>query len=131
MGPVDKPCPVPYTPYVIRSHCRRLGALFLLTAFIGGGFGLSDLDAVLFHSSPHGARADVAHFDQPGGCGAHAERCVLAVATARVASVVPVPVKIRLSPVAIRPLAWTAPVRPSSFRGSHQHSRAPPRASVR
>ena len=95
---LDKRGPIPYSPYVIRATVRRLGALCLLTAFLGGGFGLSDLDALLFHSRPDGARADVAHFDQPGGCGAHAERCVLALATARVASGVSVPVELRLSP---------------------------------
>jgi hypothetical protein len=58
---------------------RRLSALLLLTVFVGGGFGLSDLDALLYHSG-HRAPAELPHYDQPGGCGAHAERCVLALA---------------------------------------------------
>jgi hypothetical protein len=58
----------------------RMCALLLVTAFIGGEFGLSDLDALLFHSGRHPAPAEVPHFDLPGGCGAHAEHCVLAVA---------------------------------------------------
>jgi hypothetical protein len=63
-----------------RALFGRLGALLLVTAFIGGEFGLSDLDALLFHSGRHPAPAEVPHFDLPGGCGAHAEHCVLAVA---------------------------------------------------
>lgn len=57
---------------------RRLAGLFLALAFVGGGFGLADSDALLYHAdragTPHGP-----HYDQPGGCGAHAEHCVLAV----------------------------------------------------
>jgi hypothetical protein len=66
-----------------RLHCgmaripRRLGALFLLVFFVGGGPGLPDLDALLFHSHVEVVRANVAHVDLPGGCGAHTERCAL------------------------------------------------------
>jgi hypothetical protein len=114
---------------MIRRGSRRLGALFLLTAFLVGGFGLSDLDAVLFHSKPH-VRTDVAHLEQPGGCGAHAERCVLAVAAARAATYAAAPVKVRLTPhvtqvpPAATPILWSA--GPTSFN----YSRAPPRASA-
>jgi hypothetical protein len=55
---------------------RRLATLLLTLAFVGGGFGLADLDALLYH----GGRADAPrgpHYDQTGGCGAHAEHCVL------------------------------------------------------
>jgi hypothetical protein len=55
---------------------RRFAALILAVAFVGGGFGLADLDALLYHSdkanTPEGP-----HYDQPGGCGSHAEHCVL------------------------------------------------------
>ncbi|MFL5495621.1 MAG: hypothetical protein ACJ8DC_14650 [Gemmatimonadales bacterium] len=63
-----------------RALVGRVGAFLLATAFIGGEFGLSDLDALLFHSFRHPVPAEVPHFDQPGGCGSHAEHCVLAVA---------------------------------------------------
>ncbi len=116
---------------MIRPLGRRLGALLLLTAFLVGGFGLSDLDAFLFHSNPHGARADAAHLEQPGGCGAHAERCVLAVATARAAAAGSAPVKVRLSPLVFAPQTFATPVHRSIARGSLQYSRAPPRASAR
>jgi len=56
---------------------RRLGSLLLLTVFIGGGFGLSDVDALLFHSGFPPSTAETGHVDLPGGCGAHSERCVL------------------------------------------------------
>ena len=57
---------------------RRFAAFLLLAAFVGGGFGLADLDALLYHSGR--TAPEVPHFDLPGGCGAHAEHCVLAVA---------------------------------------------------
>ena len=59
---------------------RRLGSLLLLIVFIGGGFGLSDVDALLFHSGSHASTAETGHVDLPGGCGAHSERCVLSTA---------------------------------------------------
>jgi hypothetical protein len=58
---------------------RRFGALLLLVAFAGGDLGLPELDALLFHSHAEVVRADVAHVDLPGGCGAHVEKCVLSV----------------------------------------------------
>jgi len=116
---------------MIRSRGRRLGALFLLTAFLTGGYGLSDLDAFLFHSSAHPVRADVSHVDQPGGCGAHAERCVLALSSARPQQVAPTPVKLRLNPVASRPFIAVAPIDRSVATGTLQLPRAPPRASAR
>src|SRR5712691_9116321 len=67
-------------PAMRRALVRRIGALLLATTFIGGGFGLSDLDALLFHSGRNAVPPEVPHFDLPGGCGAHAEHCVLAVA---------------------------------------------------
>jgi hypothetical protein len=118
---------------MIRATGRRFGALFLLTAFLAGGYGLSDLDAFLFHSSIHSGqngRADVAHLELPGGCGAHAERCVLAVATARPAVAGSAPAKVRLAPNVSQPLSPRPPVHPSVGRVSLQHSRAPPRASA-
>jgi hypothetical protein len=60
----------------------RLWSLFLLAVFVGGGFGLADADAVLFHSLNRGDRPEAPHFELPGGCGAHSESCVLATATA-------------------------------------------------
>ena len=57
---------------------RRLGACLLLFAFVGGGLGLPDLDALLFHTGR--PSPEQIHLDQPGGCGAHAEHCVLAMA---------------------------------------------------
>ncbi|HEV2083823.1 MAG TPA: hypothetical protein VGR09_01960 [Gemmatimonadales bacterium] len=63
---------------------QRLHAVALLTLFVGSGTALPALDELLYHmgrdSSPP---AGVAHFDAPGGCGAHSEHCVL-VASASV-----------------------------------------------
>jgi hypothetical protein len=61
---------------------RRLGAALLLIAFAGGGPGLPELDAILFHSHGEIIRADVAHLELPGGCGAHVEKCVLSAVLA-------------------------------------------------
>jgi hypothetical protein len=110
-----------------RTLVRRLGALLLATAFIGGGFGLSDLDALLFHSGRDAAPAEVPHFDLPGGCGAHAEHCVLAVAAslrqlgARATTSVAVT-------RAERPehIATPVPSARSADRTNLQPSRAPP-----
>src|SRR3954471_24189390 len=99
---------------MIRAHGRRLGALFLLTAFLVGGYGLSDLDAFLFHSGSHEVRTDVAHFDQPGGCGAHSERCVLALSTARAQAAGSDPVTLRLTPVVLIPPAASPIHRPAA-----------------
>jgi hypothetical protein len=61
-----------------RGSLNRLMALLLAISFVGGGFGLASADALVFHSSGHRAdAADAPHFDQPGGCGAHAEHCAL------------------------------------------------------
>jgi hypothetical protein len=63
-----------------RRLTARLSALFLTTVFLGSGFALPDLDALLYHSSGV-AQPDVGHVDLPGGCGAHAEQCALTLAT--------------------------------------------------
>jgi hypothetical protein len=52
--------------------------------FAGSGIGLPALDELLYHMGRDTAPpAGVAHFDAPGGCGAHSEHCVL-VASASV-----------------------------------------------
>src|SRR5947199_1535708 len=63
-----------------RSSLNRLVALLLTISFVGGGFGLATADALVFHS--HGQQSNAGgapHFDQPGGCGAHAEHCALSL----------------------------------------------------
>ena len=62
-----------------RSVRQRLYAVVLLTLFAGSGIGLPALDELLYHMGRDSAPpAGVAHFDAPGGCGAHSEHCVLA-----------------------------------------------------
>ena len=60
------------------SVLLRFYAAFLAAAFISG-IGMPNADALLYHSR-NPIPAEVPHFDQPGGCGSHAEHCVLAVA---------------------------------------------------
>src|ERR1700732_4363588 len=63
---------------------RRLHAVLLLSLFAGSGIGLPALDELLYHIGRDSApAAGVAHFDAPGGCGAHSEHCAL-VASASV-----------------------------------------------
>jgi hypothetical protein len=62
-----------------RHVSRRLAAVFLAASFIGGGFGLPNLDLILYHAGQQGFPAHAAHVDAPGGCGTHAERCLLIV----------------------------------------------------
>jgi hypothetical protein len=67
-----------------RSVRQRLYAVLLLTSFVGSGTGLPALDELLYHMGRDmSPPAGVAHFDAPGGCGAHSEHCVL-VASASV-----------------------------------------------
>lgn len=63
-----------------RTALGRWIAFLLAATFVGGGLGLPDFDAVLYHSGPRASHADAPHFDLPGGCGAHAEHCVLTLA---------------------------------------------------
>ena len=110
-----------------RSLVRRLGALLLATAFIGGGFGLSDLDALLFHSGRSAAPAEVPHYDLPGGCGAHAEHCVLAVAASlrQLGATVTTGVPVSRADLPEH-IATPVPTPRSADRTNLQPSRAPP-----
>jgi hypothetical protein len=106
---------------------RRLGALLLLVAFAGGGPGLPDLDALLFHSHPDVVRANVAHVDVPGGCGAHVERCVLSATLCGPQLVELGLLKVRGTRVVSRPTTFrlSSALR-SSDRNFLYSSRAPP-----
>jgi len=116
---------------MIRLHGTRLSALFLVIAFLAGGYGLTGLDAFLFHSTPHAVRADVAHLDQPGGCGAHAEQCVLALTGARPQYATPASAKVQLGSVVLRAQIPASTIHPPPLRGTLQLPRAPPHASAR
>lgn len=108
------------------SPFRRLAALFLTLAFVGGGFGPADLDALLYHTG----RADAPlgpHYDQPGGCGGHAERCVLAAPASirhAVASLGSLSITIRSAEPAAQHQPASTP-RPAD-RVNLQPTRAPP-----
>jgi hypothetical protein len=78
---VDKTRGPSYSLRMRHPLLRRFNALLLAVAFVTGGFGLADADALLFHSGRQSQPADAPHFDPPGGCGGHAEHCALAVAT--------------------------------------------------
>src|SRR5215216_2410623 len=110
-----------------RSLHHRLKALFLTAVFVGSGFALPDLDALLYHSSRGSAPADTPHLDLPGGCGAHSESCTLSL-------VMPVPQTTPSTPVvhssvvpALEIGVPTAAPRSAGDRLLHQ-SRAPPAA---
>jgi hypothetical protein len=62
-----------------RHVSRRLAAVILVASFISGGFGLPNLDVILYHVGHQGSLAQVDHVDAPGGCGAHSEHCLLVV----------------------------------------------------
>src|SRR5918995_4862851 len=93
---------------------HRLIALFLTAVFVGSGFALPDLDALIYHSSRVAAPSDGPHIDLPGGCGAHSESCALSLvtpvpqtapATPEVRSIVVPALAIRVPAVAHR---WTS-----------------------
>jgi hypothetical protein len=113
-----------------RALIGRMGALLLVTAFIGGEFGLSDLDALLFHSGRHPVPAEVPHFDLPGGCGAHAEHCVLAVAASLRQLGTTATTGIAVTRAATADRTTTPVATPwSADRTNLQQSRAPPLAA--
>jgi hypothetical protein len=105
----------------------RLCSLFLLLIFVGGGFGVPDADALLFHTIAPASRPDAAHFDVPGGCGAHSERCALTTAASA-----PQLGEVGLGAVRVAPDAFPRPVFTpvpslrSANRGLFPLSRAPP-----
>jgi hypothetical protein len=104
---------------------RRLRALLLATLFVGGSLGLPGMDAALFHGSA--ARAPGPHFELPGGCDSHAERCTLgsAYAATQLPAVGTTPALAPFAPVAL--VAAAAPVRPRALRCRRLPlSRAPP-----
>ena len=108
---------------------RRFAAFLLLAAFVGGGFGLADLDALLYHSG-RSAPAEVPHFDLPGGCGAHAEHCVLAVAASLRQLGARLVTAGRLSQTSpTRPLVVRVAAPPTVYRSFLHPSRAPPFAA--
>jgi hypothetical protein len=113
-----------------RALFGRISALLLVTAFIGGEFGLSDLDALLFHTGRNAAPAEVPHFDLPGGCGAHAEHCVLAVAASLRQLGTTATTRFAITRAATPGLVATPVATPrSADRTNLQPSRAPPLAA--
>jgi hypothetical protein len=60
-----------------RTLPRRLSAVFFLAFFVGSGIALPAADELLYHAGRDSAPAGVAHLDPVGGCGSHAEHCVL------------------------------------------------------
>jgi hypothetical protein len=115
---------------MIRERFQRLVAIVLLSAFGGSGLGLQELDALIHPAARDSGPVGVAHLDPLGGCGAHAEHCVLA----RSASVRPlelpaasrVPFFTSVSTVAPRPLLV---LRASAGRNLLHTARPPPAAS--
>jgi hypothetical protein len=109
----------------LRWSLRRLRALLLATLFVGGSLGLPGIDAALFHGSA--ARAPGPHYELPGGCDSHAERCTLGAAytATQLPAVGATPALATFAPVVL--LAATAPVRPRALRCRRLPlSRAPP-----
>lgn len=110
-----------------RTLLGRLSRLFLVVAFVGSGFGLPEVDALLYHSSGHAPPADVAHVDLPGGCGAHAEHCVLALTTSLRQLGVTTTAGLRVLRVeTVYPVPALMPALLSADRTNLQPSRAPP-----
>ena len=70
---------LPLPRAVKRTLAARLHAVLLLVSFAGGGLGLPAVDQVLYHADGNAAAGLVGidHFDSAGGCGSHAEHCLL------------------------------------------------------
>jgi hypothetical protein len=107
---------------------RRLYAVLLLSLFAGSGIGLPALDELLYHMGRDSAPpAGVAHFDAPGGCGAHSEHCAL-VASASVRQHATITQQnLRIEVVSTEPVVFQLVSSVRSFdRSLFQPSRAPP-----
>ena len=107
---------------------RRLYAVLLLSLFAGSGIGLPALDELLYHIGRDSAPpAGVAHFDAPGGCGAHSEHCAL-VASASVRQHAAVTQQLlRIEVLSTEPVVFQLVSSVRSFdRSLFQPSRAPP-----
>ena len=111
-----------------RSVRQRLHAVLLLSLFAGSGVGLPALDELLYHIGRDSAPpAGVAHFDAPGGCGAHSEHCALvASASVRQHATVAQP-NLRIQAVSTQDVVFHPVYSPRSVdRSLLQPSRAPP-----
>jgi hypothetical protein len=107
---------------------RRLYAVLLLSLFAGSGIGLPALDELLYHMGRDSApAAGVAHFDAPGGCGAHSEHCaVVASASVRQHATI-TQQNLRTEVVSAQDVVFHSVYVPRSVdRSLLQPSRAPP-----
>jgi hypothetical protein len=106
---------------------HRLHALLLLSLFAGSGIGLPALDELLYHIGRDSAPPAGAHFDAPGGCGAHSEHCAL-VASASVRHHAAVTQQLlRVGVLSTEPVVFQLVSSVRSFdRSLFQPSRAPP-----
>ena len=113
-----------------RTLSRRLTALFLAFAFAGGVFGLPALDALIYHSGHQSLVAEGPHFDEPGGCGSHAEHCALALSGAlgQLASVATSSARI-VRTATVEPAAAPSIIPHAVYRTPLPPSRAPPSAA--
>jgi hypothetical protein len=110
-----------------RSVRQRLSAMLLLSLFAGSGIGLPALDELLYHTGRDTAQPTGAHFDTPGGCGAHSEHCAL-VASASVRQHATITQQLlRIEVVSTESVVFQLVSSVRSFdRSLFQPSRAPP-----
>lgn len=106
---------------------QAAAAALALAALLVAGAPI--LDGVLDHGSGRD-RPIVVHLDRPGGCGAHAEHCVLGTSGGgeRQAPAARVPLPSAFGDLHARPALGTASLH--TFKTAHRHSRAPPVASI-
>lgn len=107
------------------AQTRRLGALLLLVALVGGGLGLPLFDALVYHSQPLPPSANAV---MPQGAPLpHTQLCILdqpGLATPSVASRAPVLPAVLPMDVAVLPAPVTAPA--AHLPGLLPRPRAPP-----
>jgi hypothetical protein len=111
---------------MLRSRRPRMYALVFAALFLGSGFVLPDLDALLYHSVRVSSEGNATHLELPGGCGAHSERCAIALATPvlQLAPYAPQAHSTSLKPAQATPAPLL--VLPSSSGPLLHPSRAPP-----
>jgi len=106
---------------------RRLHALVLTLLVVVGTFGISDLDAWLYHGRGADGGTTQPHYEPAGSTCGHADRCVLGVTFPGPRVVTPISVVGRLSRVFRVQPVLLVPAKPhATSRATLPQPRAPP-----
>jgi len=107
--------------------CRRVQALLMTLLVVAGTFGISDLDAWLYHRQGMERGTSQPHYEPAGTTCGHADRCVLGVTFPDPRLVTPISAVGRLTRVLRISGSVPSPVKPHNWgRHALPQPRAPP-----